>query len=946
LSVALSLIFFVSGASALLFETLWFRLAGLAFGNSLWASSLVLAAFMAGLGLGNWLAGRYGPGIRRPLAAYAGIEVAIGVVGFGLVLGFPALTRLLAPLLSATLETPWLLQLLRLALAFVLLLVPSTAMGMTLPLLVKTLVARDGNFGRVLGLLYGCNTLGAFAGALSGELVLIGPLGLRGTGLVALALNLVAAGASFALSKAFSERTAAEAPPPAALAPRDTRRLRILAAAFLSGALLLGLEVVWFRFLQLFLLGSSLIFAVMLAVVLLGIAGGGLLASLWLSVRERHYRYAPAVALAAAALTAFTYLSFDDGFGIYGAYPVKPVPDPGPAFAIVAGLCLPVCILSGVLFTFLGRALSRETGDETRATAAVTLANTMGAMAGSLLAAFGLIPLAGVEGSFFLLGAGYGAVFLSSLGAGEELEASAHRSERLVLGLAAAGVALLFAFFPFGLMQNHFLPLTTRPHASDGATLAAMREGRTETALYLRTDLWEQPRYYRLVTNGFSMSSSTVRSQRYMRLYAYWPAALHPGPKTALLISYGLGVTAQALTEIGALESIDVVDISRDVLELSREVGLFEERHPLDDPRVAVHVEDGRFFLQTSKEEFDIITAEPPPPKNAAVGTLYSAEYFELLRDRLAPGGVATYWLPVYQLTVRESKAITRAFCDAFPDCTLWSGAGLEWMLAGARGEIPPSRAEPFGRPWAIEPMRARLAEIGLERPGQLGASFLGDAPFLADWVDGVPPLDDDHPHRVSSRLVLDLADATEAKEEYARILDAEGARARFLESGWVRRHWPAELREAALWDFQFQDAANRYFEEEGTTVGDLYHALTETELVTLPLFLMNATYQETNAIDDAVRKGLQDPVLEYFQAARSVSRREYGAALSHLESALRLDPASVHLEQYRILVLELSGERDAARNAARSLRMRTSGEGGLQGFWDWYDALAPSTSD
>jgi predicted membrane-bound spermidine synthase len=184
-----------------LFETLWFRLAGLTFGNSLWASSLVLAAFMGGLGLGNLLALRYGPRLKKPLVVYAMLEVVIGLVGFLLVLIFPLLTPALVPIFRPFLDSPVVLQFLRLVFAFALLLIPATAMGMTLPLLVKTLSVRDENFGRVLGRLYGFNTLGAVAGALSGELLLIGMLGLRGTGLVAVLLNIVAVVASFTLAR-------------------------------------------------------------------------------------------------------------------------------------------------------------------------------------------------------------------------------------------------------------------------------------------------------------------------------------------------------------------------------------------------------------------------------------------------------------------------------------------------------------------------------------------------------------------------------------------------------------------------------------------------------------------------------------------------------------------------------------------------------------------------
>src|SRR5678815_1726396 len=162
--------FFASGASALIFETLWFRQAGLAFGNSIWASSLVLSAFMAGLALGNALAARVGPRLANPVRAYAYAEAAIALTGIGLVYVFPVLGAALAPVFRPMLDQPWLLNPLRLLVAFVLLLIPSTAMGITLPLLTKALLRNDAAFGRVLGWLYGWNTLGAMAGVVAGEM--------------------------------------------------------------------------------------------------------------------------------------------------------------------------------------------------------------------------------------------------------------------------------------------------------------------------------------------------------------------------------------------------------------------------------------------------------------------------------------------------------------------------------------------------------------------------------------------------------------------------------------------------------------------------------------------------------------------------------------------------------------------------------------------------------
>src|SRR5271170_4523481 len=178
----------LSGTAALLFETLWFRLAGLTFGNSVWASSIVLSSFMCGLGLGNlWAAGK-GPRLRSPARVYAALEVIVGLTGFALVLFFPVLTSVLAPLFRHT--GLWGLNLLRLASAFLLLVVPTTAMGATLPVLVTALDRSGRRFGPALSWLYAANTFGAVAGALLGEIVLIPALGLRLTGAVAATADL------------------------------------------------------------------------------------------------------------------------------------------------------------------------------------------------------------------------------------------------------------------------------------------------------------------------------------------------------------------------------------------------------------------------------------------------------------------------------------------------------------------------------------------------------------------------------------------------------------------------------------------------------------------------------------------------------------------------------------------------------------------------------------
>ncbi|MFP8873540.1 MAG: spermidine synthase, partial [Myxococcota bacterium] len=768
-------IFFLSGGAALLFETLWFHQAGLAFGNSVWASSIVLASFMIGLALGNALAARWTPRLRHPLRVYGLLELLIGLTGWLLVWQLPAWGGALAPLLAPWIDQPWLVNPVRLAGGFLLLLVPATAMGATLPLLVGVLMARDPHFGSVLGRLYGWNTLGAMLGAVVGELLLIAWLGIRGAGVFAVACNVLAALGAFGLSRDWPGVRVAPARPASRL---SKTAVRVVLAAALSGAVLLAYEVVWFRFLELFIAATSTAFAVMLATVLAGIGSGGVMAGFWLRRRPADARLAPVVALLAGALAVAGYAGFRFVLDRLAAGVAL---HPAEVLELTVALSLPVSIASGVLFTLLGSQLATHVSPESRATGILTCANTVGAGVGSLCAGFVLLPELGIEASFVLLAALYGVVaFLGGSGGGE-----AERVPWRAVAPAGALFALALLLFPFGMLRDHYLQRAIDQVARRGNwSVEAIREGVTETAILLRKGIGGEPLFYRLMTNSFSMSGTSWASRRYMGLYTWWPVALSPEPKDALLISYGIGNTARSLTDVESLEQIDVVDTSRQILELSEVLYAGPQENPLDDPRVRVHVEDGRYFLQTTPERFDLITGEPPPPKYAGVVNLYTQEYFELVRSRLEPGGINTYWLPAHDIREQDARTIIRAYCRAFPDCSLWSGSGLDWMLVGSRDAEGQPSASAFALQWEDPVVGAQLRELGIEVPEQLGALFIADAEQLDAWVGDTPPLADDRPGRLASGSVTDPV----SKQVFRSWMDTDAARQRFFESAFIRR--------------------------------------------------------------------------------------------------------------------------------------------------------------
>ena len=900
--------FFVSGAAGLLFETLWFRVAGVALGNGLWASNIVLGSFMAGLAVGNAIAARQSRLLRYPVGLYAITEAIVAVVGVAVVFLLPASSPVLGRIFTHLVSRGWLVNLLRLSVAFSLMLVPATAMGLTLPLLAKALTRVDVNFGRVLGRLYGWNTLGAMAGALGGELWLIGRLGLRGTAVVAGALNLTAAAAALTLAKRLNERATAAPVVRNPTPPMGPRSWRLLAAAFLAGATLLALEVVWFRFLQLFVYGTSFIFAAMLAVILLGIGVGGIAGAGWLGRDPRAHRFTPLVALGAGLAVELCYATFDPHVGVSGL--VFTTDDIGGALSLFLRLMLPTSVLSGLLFTLLGAAQREACGEAAEAAGKLTLANTVGAMSGALLAGFVSLPRLGVEKTLFAAAVTYGLIACLATIVPVTTASGVRRRRLLVAGVAVAAIGL--ALFPFGLMSRKFVPLVIERYMSGETQLLAVREGLTETVIYLRNAFRGRPLHERLMTNGYSMSATTFRGRRYMSLYVNWSLAVNPGARKALLISYGIGTTAKALTEARQLQSIDVVDTSRDILELGP-LAFPETSPPLDDPRVRVHVEDGRFFLQTTDERFDVITAEPPPLRGAGITNLYSREYFQLAHDRLREGGVLTYWLPVNQLWLSETKAIIRGFCDAFPDCSLWSGAGLQWMLAGTRGLHGPVAEEQFTAQWRDPVVAPQLAALGFEQPEALGATFLADASTLAERTRGVSPLDDDHPGRISLRYPRD----ENGDPTYRAWMQPGALRQHFESSAFVRDVWPSALRLRTADAFPpqalFDDLSvwGRFNKLES-----LRGVLTLSSLHTLPLLLMGTEPAVQRIAVPLYQAGARDSGLEFEMGARAMSQREYEAAAQHL-ALVTEGPRTGQARALRALALELLGPAAGPRQSS-----------------------------
>jgi len=846
--------FLASGAAALLFEVLWFRALGRVVGNTVWAGALVLTAFMLGMALGGVLAARWARWIRRPTRAFAAAEITVAVTGSLLVWTLPGLEALIGRGLSPLVEHPTALAGVRLLLALAAMLVPTTAMGMTLAFGVRILAHKDTT--RALGTLYAANTFGACVAPLLAEYYLIGELGLRGTALVAACLNLLAA--VLALQHPQFPRAAE---PGVATTFRSPARL--LVAAAVAGALALGLEVIWFRLLILYAPGSDTAFALMLTIVLLGIALGGALAPL-------------------LARASFAWVAAASSLAVVAGYLVAgPLHIPGPPELIhyAIPLMLPAALLSGSLFTLLGAELRGESENPQPAIGRLTTANALGAAMGAALAGLVLLPQLGIEGSLFLLAAGYALLPI--------LLIDARAMWRSLWPVVPAVAGLLF--FPFGRMEMHLAEAAFSYRLGKAAKVVKVTEGPTTTLQILRYERFGEAAAWRLLTDSYSMTATDHYVLRYMQLFAWLPLSLHPEPRRALLISYGAGNTAQALLSEPRLTQLTVVDVSPEILAASSVI--HGDRDPLRDPRVRLVREDGRHYLRTRREQFDIITAEPPPPVIAGVVNLYTREYFMALAERLAPGGLATYWLPVSQLDPSGARAVIAAFCHAFPDCTLWVGVSYDWILMGGREFKHRASAQHFARLWRDPVAAPRLAANGFEQPAQLGAAFLADAAQLRRWYGAAPELTDDHPKRLAAELVLDRP-----VEEYRPWLHPDRALRRFEASSWVAAHWPAELIRQSPQYFAVQPVLNGQIPADPVkSLRDVDTLLRHTDLRIPVLWLLDSDVTEQEIVNrrlarDGAEHSLR-PEYAYPLGVRALVEREYAQAAALFVEAAQRNP-------------------------------------------------------
>jgi predicted membrane-bound spermidine synthase len=619
-----------SGAGGLLWEVLWQQRTAITLGASAFGAALTVASMMAGFATGGFLVARRARrGLARPLHAFGIAELVVGASALLVAPGLALLATLDTHVWAMSHALARATQLVGTALVLG---VPSTAMGATLPLLAACAPAARTSIGR----LYALNTLGAVLGILLATFLFVPLLGLTHTGLLA---------AAFDFGVALWAMRRREHASPERVEPGDAGRVpaRGLALAFVSGLVIFLLEVAWFRAVHAAYQSSTETFGILLGAFLLPLSVGAALAP---RLRRRVPHALPWVLAAAMFAVACTAPAMDqlDHYALMGNLLLLPA---WRFLQLLVWVAVPLTLL-GVVFPWL-----LEASPSARGAGTLYTANTVGAVLGALGAGFVLLPTIGATRTSWLASA------LLAI-AGLALHAS-WRARVVSLGLAAFGLTIAIHFDSGGgraRVQGSASPRWGTPiFVAEGpdATVSVAEELGSGTR--------------NLIIDGFEASTDS-REAHYMRWMGHLPALAAGTVHDALVICFGTGQTADAVRQHRP-QSLDIVDVSAAVL---RAGPLFRANdHVLDDPVVHATVMDGRAFLRRARDRrYDLITLEPMPPNFAGVNNLYSREFYALARARLREHGIVAQWVPIHLLPPSHMVAVIATFLEAFPHSRLW----------------------------------------------------------------------------------------------------------------------------------------------------------------------------------------------------------------------------------------------------------------------------------
>ena len=774
------LAFFVSGASSLMLEVVWSKALGHIVGNTLQAITTVVASYMGGLALGAAWAGRSGLGHKRPVLAYGVLEIGIGLFG----IASPFLIKALdGPLGAAYVTfggTSAAYAVIRFLVTFGLLLVPTTMMGATLPILVSW-GTRRADLARVLGTLYAVNTAGAVVGTVLAGFAFLPTLGLSRTALVAgltsLTLGAIMATLDRRLPAATVGATPAPAPPPAAAAPKThvvqdpAERPRLMLFLFaLSGAVSLSTQIAWSRVAAI-LLGSSVYsFTLVLATFLVGIAAGAALVVPWIVRRGATWRLFAVLQWIAAAGILYASVRIADAPWSLLANVVAANGRVKWLWIqevfLLAGFMLPACLAFGAIFPVATR-LSALPGDTPSHTTGRAYGwNTFGTITGSLLAGFLLVRVLGMRGTLLAVAAtallvGLVAWFAapratpkkrSSIPEGAPIATLAVPALIVATFVLAAflappwnrGLLAMGVFRPLvaGNAQQAMTPAAARQSLRDQMAMeevVSFAEGGSATVSVHRTKT--NPPIIAIRVNGKTDASTSLDMKTQM-LAAHLALLWAPDSARVAVVGYGSGVTVgSALTH--PLKSLDCIEIEPAVLAADPWFRPYNN-DPTSDPRLRIHIEDGRTFIARSTEPYDVIISEPSNPWLAGVNNLFTVDYYRLVEGSLAPEGVFCQWVQLYEMSGVTVASLMRSLGQVFPRAQVFL-SNRDLLIVATREGRPLDLAQVSAR--LARPQVARdLARAEVNTAADLLALRLSGLSGLIARLPAAPLNEDDRP--------------------------------------------------------------------------------------------------------------------------------------------------------------------------------------------------------
>lgn len=745
-------LFFFSGATALVYEVIWSKFLSQMFGSTIYAQTVVLAAFMGGLAIGNRIFGGWAGRLLQPVRAYGYLEIIIGICAFS----FPMFDRLADRVFVAfgtgIAQHTVLLLALKGTLSAMLLLGPTILMGGTLPLLAAWLQNFSPDAGRYSARFYSVNSLGAVAGAGLAGFWLVQNLGMISALQMTALVNVTIGAAAILLSHQFQRQPhpdgSALGTEPAVTRPGTLRWAGAIVA--LTGAVSMGLEVLASRSLAM-IFGSSLqSFALVLMAFILGIGLGGA----WIASprRREHSSEKTIVLLLCLAAVWVTLLVFNierwvevyrialTGLGRTSVgYLYHELLSAGISLLIFG---LPAACIGAVLPLMI-RAVSHEGAPLGLKVGTLLTWNTLGAVAGTLLCGFVLMPVVGLRNAFGVL----------TLTLAVAASALAWRCKWRIGAGAAVGVTVfaisLFIFSDQG-WRNVISSGAFRSRALEfSPNVMSLRkqhikilfyeDGPDATASVEESDGFGSPSERVLRING-KPDASTRSDLSTQLLLAHLPMLARPGAKDVFVFGLGSGISAGALLAY-PVEQITVAENCEPVIHACR--CFTNWNHGLlADARVQLWHEDARTVLKLNPRFYDVIVAEPSNPWTVGIGSVFSREFYELSANRLKPGGIMAQWFHVYEMHDGIVSLVLRTFNSVFPYVEIWDPGGGDVVILGS---LQPWQTSPevFRKSFGIPGVRSDLDTIGIHSPEALlarqlasqrtASAIAGDGPVQRD---------------------------------------------------------------------------------------------------------------------------------------------------------------------------------------------------------------------